>query len=110
MRPTFEEVNKYPEQATKKKVNSKVHKSKREGLAWLSGGINMINVDGKSYKVVESLGFQAGYQSKAIDDNGKERIVVKRGGRWSWWTVEDRLGRKSITSDTKPAEDVNECL
>ena len=51
----------------------------------------MIEIDGKKYKVTENLGFQGGYQAKYIEDNGKERVAVKRGGVWTWWTVEDRL-------------------
>jgi len=53
----------------------------------------MIEINGKKYKVTENLGFQAGYQARMVDDNGKERAVVKRNGRWSWWTAEDRLDR-----------------
>jgi len=51
----------------------------------------MIEINGKKYKVTENLGFQAGYQARMVDDNGKERAVVKRNGRWAWWTAEDRL-------------------
>jgi hypothetical protein len=51
----------------------------------------MIEIEGKKYKVTENLGFQAGYQARMVDDNGKERVVVKRNGRWSWWTAEDKL-------------------
>ena len=53
----------------------------------------MIEINGKKYKVTENLGFQAGYQARMVDDNGKERAVVKRNGRWSWRTAEDRLDR-----------------
>ena len=53
----------------------------------------MIEINGKKYKVTENLGFQAGYQVRMVEDNGKERAAVKRNGRWAWWTAEDRLDR-----------------
>jgi len=51
----------------------------------------MIEIDGKKYKVIEDGGFQAGYQTKFVVDNGTERVAVKRDGRWTWWTTQDRL-------------------
>ena len=56
-----------------------------------------ILVEGKKYKVIESLGFQAGYQTKVVgtentEEGRGEKIVVKRGGIWTWWTAADRLG------------------
>ena len=56
----------------------------------------MIEIEGKKYRVVESLGFQGGYQAKAVyfPETDEERVAVKRGGAWSWWTVIDRLGGK----------------
>lgn len=51
----------------------------------------MIKIDGKEYKVTENLGFQVGYQARMVDDNGKEWVVVKRNGRWSWWIIKDKL-------------------
>jgi hypothetical protein len=50
-----------------------------------------IGVDGKAYKVTENLGFQAGYYAKAVETETGERIAVKRGGVWTWWTAQDRL-------------------
>ena len=54
-----------------------------------------ITVEGKKYEVSEDLGYQSGYATKAVIDDtsiGGERIAVKRGGQWTWWTVADRLG------------------
>ena len=51
----------------------------------------MITVDGFKYKVVENLGYQAGYQAKVVETPDGEKVVVKRGGIWTWWTVADRL-------------------
>lgn len=56
----------------------------------------MIDVDGKKYRVVENLGFQAGYQAKVVftpETLCRESVVVKRNGKWVWWTVADRLGQ-----------------
>jgi len=47
-------------------------------------------VDGKEYKVTENLGFQGGHCAKAVDTPDGERIAVKRGSAWSWWTEQDR--------------------
>jgi len=54
-----------------------------------------IEVDGKRHKVTENLGFQGGYHAKAVDTQDGERIAVKRGGVWTWWTVRDRVGQRS---------------
>lgn len=56
----------------------------------------MIEVDGKKYRVVTSLGFQGGYPVKVLyvpDEPTKEKIAAKRSGRWTWWTPNDRLGK-----------------
>ena len=53
-----------------------------------------IEVDGKKYEVVEDLGHQSGYLTKCVKDETAdfgERVAVKRGGKWTWWTVADRL-------------------
>jgi hypothetical protein len=48
-------------------------------------------------KFVENLGFQAGYQVKEVE-HGKEdgfprfRKIVKRNGRWEFWTMKNRMG------------------
>lgn len=58
----------------------------------------MIEVDGKKYRVVESLGFQGGYQAKVVyapDEPTKEKVAVNRNGKWTWWTANDRLGVRS---------------
>jgi len=54
-------------------------------------GAMTILVEGKRYKVIEGLGFQGGYQTKAVETEEGERIAVKRGGIWTWWTAADRL-------------------
>lgn len=51
----------------------------------------MIIIDGKKYKVNETLGFQqVGLPAKAVQTESGERIAVKRGGRREWWSVQDR--------------------
>ena len=50
-----------------------------------------IEVEGKAYKVTENLGYQAGHYAKAVETETGERIAVKRGGAWTWWTAQDRL-------------------
>ncbi len=52
----------------------------------------MITIDNKEYKVADTLGFQGGYQVKVVLVDGVEYVVVKRGGRWVWWTPKDKLG------------------
>jgi|WetSurMetagenome_2_1015567.scaffolds.fasta_scaffold06573_5 hypothetical protein len=48
----------------------------------------MIKVNGKSYKVVESLGYNhdVGAYAKVVKDGDKERIVVGTRGCWSFYT------------------------
>jgi hypothetical protein len=58
-----------------------------------------IEVEGKAYKVTENLGYQAGHHAKAVETETGERIAVKRGGVWTWWTERDRLsggGRNAV--------------
>ena len=50
-----------------------------------------IKIEGCSYTVTEDLGYQAGYHSKAVETEEGERIAVKRGGKWEWWGLHDRL-------------------
>jgi hypothetical protein len=54
-----------------------------------------IKVEGKSYKVTENLGYQNGYYAKAVETPDGERIAVKRGAAWTWWTASDRVGQRS---------------
>ena len=54
-------------------------------------GGKMIEVESKKYKVLENLGFQNGYYAKEVAADGDARIAVKRNGKWTWWTVADRL-------------------
>jgi hypothetical protein len=43
-------------------------------------------------KVTENMGFQGGDYVKAVEHEGKERIVVKRGNVWRPKTVSERCG------------------
>ena len=51
----------------------------------------MITVDGVKYKVIENMGYQAGYYAKIVETPDGEKVAVKRGGIWTWWTAQDRL-------------------
>lgn len=60
----------------------------------------MIEVEGKKYKCVETLGYQqAGMLAKVLLTPDGEKIAVKRGGKWTWWDVLDRLGQCEMTRD-----------
>ena len=50
--------------------------------------------DGKQTecKVTENMGYQGGDYVKAVEFEGKERIVVKRGKIWRPKTVAEKLG------------------
>ena len=50
-----------------------------------------IEVDGKFYKVVETLPYHGIGRAVIIVDD-KEKVVVKEVGKWRFWTVKDRLG------------------
>ena len=43
-------------------------------------------------KVIENMGFQGGDYVKAVDYEGEERIVVKRGEIWRPKTVSEKFG------------------
>ena len=43
-------------------------------------------------KVLENMGFQGGDYVKAVEYEGKERIVVKRGKIWRPKTVSEKFG------------------
>jgi hypothetical protein len=54
-----------------------------------------IKIDGKSYKVVENLGYNhsAGCYAKLVQTDEGEKMAVShmaRGGRWRFWTAADR--------------------
>lgn len=51
-----------------------------------------INGEEVNAKVTENLGFQGGYNAKAVEYGGKEYIVVKKGDKWTQRTAADRLG------------------
>jgi hypothetical protein len=52
----------------------------------------MISIDGKKYKVVESLGFShdVGSYAKIILVDGVERVVVGRPGCWKFYEPQIR--------------------
>lgn len=51
-----------------------------------------IVVEGESYKVIDTLPYcQAGACAKLVRTADGERVAVKRGGVWVWWTAKDRL-------------------
>lgn len=51
-----------------------------------------IIVEGNKYKVIEALPYhQAGMPAKFVESPDGERVAVKRGGAWTWWTAKDRL-------------------
>jgi hypothetical protein len=55
-----------------------------------------IYLDGKKYKVIETLPYQqAGMKAKIIETPAGEKAVVMRNGIWRLWTSEDRLGLAS---------------
>ena len=50
-----------------------------------------LEIEGKKYKVSENLGYQGGHYAKAVETKSGEKIAVLRAGRWTWWTMQDRL-------------------
>ncbi|MFA5344750.1 MAG: hypothetical protein WC315_00525 [Candidatus Omnitrophota bacterium] len=56
----------------------------------------MITIEGKKYKVVESLGYNhdAGTYGKVVLVDGKERIAVGTRGCWKFWEPQLRPGSK----------------
>ena len=51
-----------------------------------------IEVEGKTYKVTETLGHQqCGMPAKFVETPDGERVAVRRGVAWTWWTAQDRL-------------------
>ena len=57
-----------------------------------------IEVEGKKYKVTENLGYQGGHYVKAVETLDGERMAVRRGFAWTWWTARDRLGQSANAS------------
>lgn len=52
----------------------------------------MIEVEGHKYRTVETLPFHgAGLPAKVLATPNGERVAVKRGGRWAWWTARDKI-------------------
>ena len=59
-------------------------------------GMSVIDVDGEKYRVVETLPYQqAGMPAKFVQTQEGERVAVKRGGKWTWWTSKDRVQASS---------------
>lgn len=54
-----------------------------------------ITIDGQKYEVVETLPYHGvGMPAKVVKDETSdtgERVAVKRGGIWRFWTAQDRL-------------------
>jgi hypothetical protein len=54
-----------------------------------------IEVEGQKYMVTETLPYcQAGMPAKFVETPQGERVAVKRGGVWTWWTAQDRLRQR----------------
>ncbi len=55
--------------------------------------MSTIKINGESYKVVESMGFNhsVGMYAKLVQDGERERMAVKQGKCWRFWTAEDRV-------------------
>jgi hypothetical protein len=51
----------------------------------------IINGKEVNAKVTENLGFQGGYNAKAVEYEGKEYIVVNKSGTWQQRSVADRF-------------------
>ncbi len=52
----------------------------------------MIQIDGKKYKVIENLGYQAGHYAKVVaTDDGEKTAVKTTGGEWRFWESKDKL-------------------
>lgn len=47
-------------------------------------------------KVLDNMGYQEGFYVKAVEYNGKERIVVRRGAIWSPRRPDEKLGFNNI--------------
>lgn len=64
-----------------------------------------IKVEGIEYKVTETLGcHQCGMPAKFVQTPDGERVAVKRGGAWTWWTAPDRLGTSGGVGTSKRAD------
>ena len=55
----------------------------------------LCEIDGKllECKVIENMGYQGGDYVKAVEYDGRERIVVKRDKIWRPKTVSERFGK-----------------
>jgi len=55
----------------------------------------IIKINGKKYKVIETLPYHnAGMPAKVVKDEASktgERVAVKQGGKWRFWTPADKL-------------------
>ena len=56
-----------------------------------------ITISGKKYLITEKLPYHGcGCLSVVVETKTGERIAVKQGGVWRFWTVQDRLGIKNL--------------
>lgn len=55
-----------------------------------------IEVEGKKFRVTETLGYhQVGMPAKYVQTPDGERVAVKSGGVWRWWSAGDKVGTMS---------------
>jgi hypothetical protein len=65
--------------------------------------MSQIEVEGRRYKVIETLPFHGcGMKTKVVNTPRGERVAVCRDGKWTWWTAQDRLGSKWIPGGETP--------
>jgi len=54
-----------------------------------------IIIEGKEYKVTESLGFQGGTYAKFVETPEGERVAIKQGGVWKWKLIKSKTQLRS---------------
>ena len=65
--------------------------------------MSRIEVDGEHYDVVENMGFNhsVGMYTKLVRDGERERMAVKQGKRWRFWTAADRVKPLKVWEGTE---------
>ena len=54
-----------------------------------------IIIDNKEYCVIEKLPYHGiGKPAVIVETKTGERVAVKQSGKWRFWTIEDRLGKR----------------
>jgi len=55
-----------------------------------------VEINGKRYEIVDSLGFNhsCGMYAKVVKTKKGEKVIVKHCGTWKFWGIKDRLGKK----------------